>query len=102
MLESDCFIVRKRKVETAWLLLFGFQTVLVESIVIAYFLMRFLIRAHIFLLFESTTLKHATVGDWLSSQSTGLPDDVRLFFGALCMSMLIGYRFYDLEMFLLI
>lgn len=60
-------LITKRKVETGWLLLFGFQAVLVESIIIVYFLMRFFMRAHIFLLFESSTLKHARVRDWLNS-----------------------------------
>lgn len=63
----------KKKVETRWLLLFVLQTILSESIVTIYFLIiLFFIRAHVFLLFGSITLKHATVTDWLRSLSTGL------------------------------
>lgn len=67
MLESDYFIVRKcnnkKKVRNRVAAIF-WDPDSIGRIVIVYYLMRFLIRARIFLLFESTTLKRATVWDW--------------------------------------
>ena len=76
--------------KTGCLPLLVLQTILAESIVIIYFLMRFFDKSTYLSVIQSTALKHTAVRDWLSSQSTALSNDVRSFYGVLCTPVIVG------------
>lgn len=78
--------------KTGCLPLLVLQTILAESIVIIYFLMRFFDKSTYLSVIQSTALKHTAVRDWLSSQSTALSNDVRSFYGVLCTPVIVGWR----------
>lgn len=84
-------VITQRKIETRWLLLFGFQTVLVESIGIVYFLVRFFDKnTHVSIVWKHN-LKACPSSSmlWVEHRTFWW---CKIISGALCVSWLMGWR----------